>query len=403
MSRKILFLFALFIFIGFACTIGRPIEQIPTPLPGNLTPTETLDPESPQATFTAIAQTVIAEITAVAQTPSPTPTRTPTTTPTPPGIPTATPTETGTPTSTITPLPTFTPILPTAAPTIPCNAASFVADITIPDGTTFSPNVAFTKIWRIQNVGSCAWNANYALIFSSGERMSGKKTTFLNSAVGPGSTVDIAVAMEAPGSANMYQGYWMMQSSEGKIFGVGTNFDIPLTIKIQVVHLEAGQFFNFAVNACAAVWKNKDGTLPCPGVKGDAAGFVATLSEPALENRHEDEPTLWMFPKKEEKGWISGTYPSLMIEPGDHFFTYVGCLDNSPQCNMIFQLDYRVEGTHTMVTLGQWEETFDGNITFLDLDLSALAGQEVTFILMVKAKASPDDDNGFWLSPHIAR
>ncbi|HNB51507.1 MAG TPA: NBR1-Ig-like domain-containing protein [Anaerolineales bacterium] len=403
MSRKILFLLTLSLFVGFACTIGRPIEQVPTPLPGTETPTATLDPNSPQATFTAVAQTVIAEITALAGSPTLTPTRTPTITSTPSDQITATPTETGTPTATITPLPTFTPIFPTATGAVPCNAASFVTDVTVPDGTLFSAGVEFTKIWRIKNVGSCTWTDKYALIYSSGERMSGKKTSFLPGSVAPGQTVDLSVAMETPDSANTYQGYWLLQTPDGKTFGVGTQFDIPLTVKIQVVVTEADQFFNFAVNACAAQWTNENGPLPCPGVKGDANGFVTVLTEPVLENRHDDEPTLWTFPKKEEKGWISGTYPSLLIAAGDHFYTYVGCLDNSPQCNMIFQLDYRIKGTNTVIPLGQWEEIFDENITFVDLDLSALAGQEVEFIFTVKAKASPDDDNGFWLSPHIGR
>ncbi|NUM44492.1 MAG: hypothetical protein HUU38_07265 [Anaerolineales bacterium] len=402
MSQKTLFLVALALFVGLACTIGTPLEQVPTPLSGTLTPEATLDPTGPHATFTAIAQTVIADLTALAENPTLTPTRTPSPTPTLLDQPT-TPTTTGTPTPTITPLPTFTPRVATATSATPCNAASFVADVTVPDGTTFSPFVEFTKIWRVKNVGSCPWTPNHALIYSSGERMSGKQTTFLTGSVPPGETVDLAVAMEAPGSANTYQGYWLLQSPDGKVFGVGANFDIPLSVKIQVVMPVSNQFFNFAVNVCAALWANEDGALPCPGAKGDANGFVVPLSEPVLENRHEDEPTLWMFPKKEEKGWISGTYPSLLIEAGDHFITYVGCLDESPKCNLTFQLDYKVKGSNTVVMLGQWEETFDANITLVDLDLSALAGQEIIFVLTVKAKASPDDDNGFWLSPHIRR
>ncbi|MCB9135282.1 MAG: hypothetical protein H6636_07635 [Anaerolineales bacterium] len=403
MSRKMLFLFTLALFIGFACTIGTPVEEIPTPLPGTLTPTTTLDPNGPEATFTAIAQTVIAEITSLAGSPTLTPTRTPTITPTPGDIPTATPTETGTPTPTITPLPTFTSLAPTATSAAPCNAASFVADVTVPDGTTFTPNVAFTKIWRIKNEGTCAWNANYALVYSSGERMSGKKTNFLPGTVNPGGTVDLAVAMEAPGSPNTYRGDWMLQSPEGKLFGVGTNYEAALSVNIQVLETASDQYFNFAINTCAAIWRNADGVLPCPGARGDANGFVATLSEPVLENRHENEPALWMFPKKEEKGWISGTYPGLLIEAGDHFITYVGCLENSPKCNVTFQLDYQVVGTGVFVNLGLWEESFDGEITAIDLDLSELAGKEVVFIFTVKAKVSPDDDNAFWLSPHIRR
>lgn len=400
--RKVFFL-AMVLWIGFACTIGQPIEQIPTPVPGTLSPTATLDPNGPQATFTAIAQTVIAEITAVAQNPTLTPTRTPTLTVTPSDLPTATPTETPTPLPTITPLPTFTPPFATSTPATPCHAARLVADVNVASGTWFSPLVKFTKVWRVKNVGSCTWTRSYALVYFGGEQMSGQRITYLTSSVAPGASIDIALPLEAPGAANSYQGFWLLQSPDGQLVGVGTTYDIPLSVKITVVEPEPSQFFNFAVNACAAVWKHEEGPLPCPGVKGDANGFVATLSEPVLENRRENKPTLWMFPKKEEKGWISGTFPGLLIQAGDRFIAQVGCLENSPQCNLIFQLDYRIKGTNSIVMLGQWEEMFDGQITQIDLDLSALAGQEVEFILTVKAKASPDDDNGFWLSPHIQR
>ena len=405
MNRKIIFLLALALFVGFACTIGTPPEQIPTVQPdGSASPT--LDPAGPQATFTSIAQTVIAEITSVADKPTPSPTLVPATateTPLPTDAPTLTPTETATLFPTITPLPSFTPIPTTSTPTTPCNAASFVTDVTIADSTLFNPNVEFTKIWRLKNVGTCTWTTQYALVFSSGERMSGKKTNPLPKSVKPGETVDISVAMEAPGSPKTYQGFWLLQSADGNLFGVGEKFDVPISIKVKVIGVETGQAFNFAVNACTAVWTNEDGVLPCPGTTGDAKGFVSVLSEPSLENRHEDEPALWMFPKMVKQGWITGTYPSILLQNGDHFITYVGCLDNSPQCKVTFRLDYRIKGSGTIFELGIWEEAFDGNITLIDLDLSALAGQEVEFIFTVKAKASPDDDNAFWLSPHIHR
>src|SRR5512135_3171885 len=47
-------------------------------------------------------------------------------------------------------------VAPTVAPTAagPCtNAASFVADVTIPDYSHFDPREAFTKTWRVKNAG----------------------------------------------------------------------------------------------------------------------------------------------------------------------------------------------------------------------------------------------------------
>ena len=405
MTHKFLFLLTLAMFVGFACNIGTPIEQIPTQQPAaSVTPSP--DPDNPKATFTAIAQTVIAEITSIAQNPTLTPTLVPATateTPIPPDAPTPTSTETATPLPTITPLPTFTPIPATATSVTPCNAASFISDVTVSDSTTFNPNVEFIKIWRLKNAGSCTWTIQYALVYASGERMSGKKINLLPHSVKPGETIDISVKMEAPGSPNTYQGFWLLQSEDGKPFGVGESYDVPVSVKIKVVSPETGQAFNFAVNACAAVWTNEDGTLPCPGTKGDSSGFVTILNNPALENRHEDEPTLWMFPKKEAQGYIAGTYPAILIQSGDHFFAQVGCLENSPKCKVTFQLDYKLNGGNEILTLGTWDEEYDEEVTIIDLDLSPFAGEAVQFILTVKAKASPDDDNAFWFAPHIRR
>ena len=35
--------------------------------------------------------------------------------------------------------------------------AQFVADVTVPDGARYDPNAAFTKTWRLRNIGTCTW------------------------------------------------------------------------------------------------------------------------------------------------------------------------------------------------------------------------------------------------------
>src|SRR5512138_2793565 len=80
-----------------------------------------------------------------------------------------------------------------------CNAATFVADVTIPDGTYIQPGAAFEKIWRLKNTGTCAWSNQYSLVFVSGERMGALSPIFLPRWVSPGQTIDLpAVDMVAP-------------------------------------------------------------------------------------------------------------------------------------------------------------------------------------------------------------
>ncbi|HGJ66308.1 TPA: hypothetical protein ENS27_13160, partial [bacterium] len=46
-----------------------------------------------------------------------------------------------------------------------CNWAGFVADVTVPDGTSFAPGAAFIKTWRLKNIGTCTWTGKYGLSF----------------------------------------------------------------------------------------------------------------------------------------------------------------------------------------------------------------------------------------------
>jgi hypothetical protein len=99
-----------------------------------------------------------------------------------------------------------------------CDNSLYIKDITIPDGTVFTPNTAFKKTWRIQNTGTCTWNSNYNIIFSSGNSMSGA-TTAISQSVSPNETGDISVELTAPDADGTYTGYWILSNSSGTAFG----------------------------------------------------------------------------------------------------------------------------------------------------------------------------------------
>ncbi|OQY16467.1 MAG: hypothetical protein B6I35_15810 [Anaerolineaceae bacterium 4572_32.2] len=161
--------------------------------------------------------------TQTAEAPTHTPTITVTHTPTATQTPTATPTSTRTPTPSRTATPTRTPT-PTRAPTntptpTPClPAVSFVADVTVPDGTTFLPGEGFTKTWRVRSSGCAAWPAGSVWAFVSGEQMGAPDSVPVPDTPLDG-TADISVSMSAPGSLGDYKGYWQMQTPAGVPFG----------------------------------------------------------------------------------------------------------------------------------------------------------------------------------------
>jgi len=84
-------------------------------------------------------------------------------------------------------IPTSTPIIgvfSTATPTLGfatstqyvppvsvkrCDAAAFVKDVTVSDGSLISPGSSFKKTWRLQNIGTCTWTSSYALVWRRDE------------------------------------------------------------------------------------------------------------------------------------------------------------------------------------------------------------------------------------------
>jgi len=96
--------------------------------------------------------------------------------------------------------------------------AAFVADVTVPDGTTFSPGQSFTKTWRMRNTGTTTWGSGYSFAFVSGDQMNAPSSVSVSS-TSPNNTTDISVNMTAPGSAGSYKGYWRMRNAQGNFFG----------------------------------------------------------------------------------------------------------------------------------------------------------------------------------------
>ncbi len=316
------------------------------------------------------------------------------------------PTATHTPTATFTatPIPPTSTLVPTATPIpIPCNWAQFVQDVSIPDGTIFASNADFVKTWRLKNIGTCTWTTDYDLVFSHGDAMDGD-TTALSKSVAPGGTVDVSVSLEAPADAGSYRGYWELRSGNGAHFGIGAGANQPFYVDIKVLETNPDYAYDFALNMCAAEWRSgTENPLPCPGAVDDPDGFVRLLDNPSLEHRHENEPALWTHPDRNENGRIVGVYPPFKVESGDRFRATVGCLDESNGCYVRFRLEYQI-GNDPVVTLGEWVEAYDGSATDIDIDLSALAGENVKFILRVTILGGSElRAHAFWFVPHIFR
>jgi hypothetical protein len=288
------------------------------------------------------------------------------------------------------------------APVVLCDAAAFVRDVSIPDGTTIDPDGDFTKTWRLLNVGTCSWTPAYALVFASGDRMHAPVSVGLPGNVNPGQTVDVSVKMTAPSNNGDYQGYWKLRNAAGALFGIGAQAQGAFWVKIRVAGpTYAG--YDFARNYCDAVWENNNRELPCPGSEGDSKGYAIEIEDAVLENGNaQDDAGLVTVPKDVYNGSISGTFPAIKVRDGDHFQARVNCAYKAYSCNVIFSLYYKIGGGEVK-SLGHWAEAYEGKYYPIDLDLSSLAGNNVKFILSVTTNGAFNQDRAVWIGPRISR
>ena len=136
------------------------------------------------------------------------------------------------PTAAQTDIPTTIPATPTAVTR--CDLVSFVADVSVPDGTTFGPSTSFVKTWRLKNIGTCTWTTSYSLVFVSGDPMGNTSAIVMPTNVAPGGTVDVSVTLTSPAAAKSYAGYWMLKNASGVMFGFGPTASKSFWVKINV-------------------------------------------------------------------------------------------------------------------------------------------------------------------------
>jgi hypothetical protein len=371
-----------------ACSSGVRTE---TPLPGDAKiATEAVQTFAAELTLSA-GVTAVAQLTEIASKPqtllppppSPIP---PTSTPAPPE---ATP----------------TPVPPSPVPpSVPCDWAELVANITVDEGTLFPPGAPITKVWRLRNIGSCTWTPEYSLVFAGGDRLNGPNSVSLAGDVSPGQTVDVVLNLFAAEVPGVYNSFWQLRNPSGVLFGVGSQADQPLLIKIKVgQNLKIA--YEFVSILCAADWRGVDSEpLPCPGPNYDTThGFVIIEPNPILENGvTATDPAIITYPAQEDGGVISGRYPAFKVKDGDRFRTAIGCLYETVSCNVVFKLNYSANGG-PVHTLGRWTESYNMRYRTLDVDLSSLAGQSVEFILTTATNSDTSDNWAFWLMPAIYR
>ncbi|HSO26852.1 MAG TPA: NBR1-Ig-like domain-containing protein, partial [Anaerolineales bacterium] len=269
--------------------------------------------QSPGYIYTAAAQTLQAQFTQVSLPPA-TYVGQPlgTTTPLPPVSATASPAPAETATAAAL-------VSPTASA---CNQASFVRDITYPDDSFVQPGVAFVKVWRLRNSGSCAWDSSYQVVFSGGDALAtAEMFAFTSAPVLPGETVDIQATLQAPSQAGTYRVEFLLRDGEGGTFGLGAG-NRSFWAQVQVT-AGAATRLDFIAQASSAQWASGAGDSSAPlafgGADDNPAGVAQIKDAIVLENGLTSGKILLTHPQRTQNGFISGVFPSYSVAPGDQF------------------------------------------------------------------------------------
>ncbi len=397
-TRTTLALFGLLVFLTGLSACNMPGRRTPAP-------------SGFEMINTAAAKTVAAQLTEISRPPAGTaaPTEiasqsTLAMTPSLPGLATITPQSSQAPVFTNVPQPTSAPQASA------CDRAKFVKDVTVPDDTQMQPGASFTKTWRLKNVGQCTWNEDYALVFVGGDLLGADGEVLLTKEVEPDETVDVSVEMVAPAAGGTYRSEWKLSNSAREVFGTASKGDQPIWAQIRV-NAPAGEGerrYDFVSSASSTAWFSAAGDnaglpLAFGGLPDDPDGATILADELELESGQTSGKVLLTIPKQQEDGYVYGIFPAYTVQSGDHFKARIGFAVNSDercgQGKAIFQV--AVKDGEDIDTLQEITASCDGSLTPIDIDLNALRGRRLEFILAVRAAGSPQDDWAVWNSPQI--
>lgn len=287
-----------------------------------------------------------------------------------------------------------------------CDWAKYVADVTVPDGTNFSAGAAFTKTWRLKNIGSCTWTTGYSLVFSSGEKMGGPDAVPLPTTVAPGQTVDISVNLTAPSAGGSYRGFWMLKNASGATFGIGTTASNSFWVDIKVLKPFITAY-DFTSDPCSATWHYNGGPIPCPATRDrdKIYGYIEKYDNPTLEDgTSAGKPGLLYIMEDGYSKYIQGVFPDTDIFPGDHFQATIGCAGGATSCYVNYRLEYVNTTTKKLTTIWSAYEKYDGRYANIDVDLTSIAWRRrIQLVLSIYSYGPGKGDRALWVAPRLVR
>jgi hypothetical protein len=108
-------------------------------------------------------------------------------------------------------------------------------------------------------------------------------------------------------------------------------------------------------------------------------------------------------PEWSGRGHIAGVFPAFEVKDGDRLRMHFSCPDDARRCDVILRVNYQI-GSRDPERLYELNKAFDREVKWIDINLSALEGKNVKFILMLRAgREHVRGDVGILLNPGIWR
>jgi hypothetical protein len=128
-----------------------------------------------------------------------------------------------------TPTPTNPPSLETTSAPPKCtDVLTYIADITVPDGTIVAPESSIDKRWQVQNSGTCNWGDGYKIKLLRGDPMGVPKEQALVPSRS-NTQAEIRILFTAPKNPQKYSGVWQAYNPDDEPFG--DPFYIEIVVK----------------------------------------------------------------------------------------------------------------------------------------------------------------------------
>ena len=91
------------------------------------------------------------------------------------------------------------------------------------------PGQTVEKGWRVKNIGTCSWNADYGIVRAASDgSIDPADIILLDQVILPNETGDIVISVNLPKRVGRYPWFWRLVDADQVPFDVGLASDDPL-------------------------------------------------------------------------------------------------------------------------------------------------------------------------------